>query len=105
MLQILTFVIFEHEIYEERTYGTMLLSKKAEVLLNGKAASKYKNRKTQNMRCIALQLIFVLLFSVLFYRLWELQILNGQNRSGPVLSPVSTRVGQPLTKNMQLSYK
>lgn len=78
----------------------MLLSKKAEVHLNGKDASKYKNRKTQNMRCIALQLIFVLLFSVLFYRLWELQILNGQKYADDFELRITRTVSDRNTRGM-----
>ena len=39
---------------------------------------KDSERRNQNIRCFTLQIIFIVLFSILIHRLFELQIVNGQ---------------------------
>lgn len=41
-------------------------------------ALKDRTKRNQNIRCFILQIIFVVLFSILLHRLFELQIVNGQ---------------------------
>lgn len=47
-------------------------------ILNIGQAPKDSTKKEKNIRCFTLQIIFIVLFSILLHRLFELQIVNGQ---------------------------
>lgn len=55
-----------------------MLSKTVNGFPNIGQTLKESRKKDQNIRCFILLIIFIVLFSILLHRLFELQIVNGQ---------------------------
>lgn len=70
----LTDVIFRTERIEKR----MLLPKWTSRQKNLKVAAKNCIEKSPKIRVFTMQIVFIALFLILIYRLWDLQIVNGQ---------------------------
>ena len=56
----------------------MLLPKWTSRQKNPKVAAKNCTEKSSKIRIFTMQIVFIALFLILIYRLWDLQIVNGQ---------------------------
>lgn len=52
------------------------------------------------IRCFLLEIVFIILFAVLFYHIWELQIVNGQKYAEDYELRITRTVREPNTRGM-----
>lgn len=77
----------------------MLLEKAGRFFDTGRAP-KSRTQKDPKIRCFTLQIIFVFLFSALLYRLWELQIVNGQTYAEDFELQITRTIREPNTRGI-----
>lgn len=80
-----------------------MLSEKGSRFSSVGQAPKSPGRKESNIRCFVLQIIFVFLFSGLLYRLWELQIINGQTYAEDFELQITRTIREPNTRESYMT--
>lgn len=78
----------------------MMLLEKAGRFFDAGRAPKSRTQKDPKIRCFTLQIIFVFLFSALLYRLWELQIVNGQTYAEDFELQITRTIREPNTRGI-----
>lgn len=78
----------------------MILLEKAGRFFDTGRAPKSRTQKDPKIRCFTLQIIFVFLFSALLYRLWELQIVNGQTYAEDFELQITRTIREPNTRGI-----